>query len=376
MKTQLLVIGAGATGMGIARDAALRGIKTIVVDKGAIGSGTSGYFHGLLHSGARYVTNDADAARECIEENIILKRIAPSAIHETGGLFLAITEEDCNFAPLFYLACKAVGIPAEELSPDMVLAKEPLVNPTLKRVFSVPDGYINGKKMLELNKLSAEKTQTPATFLEHHEVVKFLKKDSRIEAVVVKDESGEKTIECDMVINASGIWASQIGALAGADIQMTADKGAMLVTEEKLSTAVLNRCRPPSDGDILVPTANHSIMGTTSVKTDDINTHVVEQWEIDRLIKEGSVMVPSMATTVISTTYSGVRTLVGSTASTARGVSRSFKLIDHKEEGMDNLISMIGGKFTIYRKMAEVAVDAVCEKLKIESPCATANKVM
>jgi glycerol-3-phosphate dehydrogenase len=376
LKTQLLVIGAGASGMGIARDAALRGISTIVVDKGDIGSGTSGHFHGVLHSGGRYVTNDPDAAKECIDENKILRHIAPSAILDTGGLFLAITEEDCDFADHFFSACKVIALPVEEVSPAKILREEPSINPALKRAFRVPDGYIRGEEMLMLNKKSAEEASTPARFLTHHEVVELRKVGDRIGEVVVKNEDGEKVIECDIVVNAAGIWASQISALAGVAITMTADKGSMIVTEMQMSKALLNRCRKPSDGDILVPTGKRSIMGTTSVPTSDINTHEVEQWEIDKLLQEGAVMVPALATAKIKAVYAGVRPLVGSTSSTARNVSRSFKLIDHSEDGVANFFSIIGGKFTIYRKMAEVAVDAVCEKLSVNVVCTTANEVM
>jgi glycerol-3-phosphate dehydrogenase len=86
ISTQLLVIGGGATGLGIAWDASLRGIKTVLVEKG---EGTSGRYHGLLHSGGRYALSDPQSASDCASENKILREIASSAIEETGGYFVS-----------------------------------------------------------------------------------------------------------------------------------------------------------------------------------------------------------------------------------------------------------------------------------------------
>src|SRR5258706_14571778 len=89
LSTEILVIGGGATGLGVAWDAALRGYKTLLVEKGDLAHGTSGRYHGLLHSGGRYVVRDPRSALDCYRENLILKRIMPSAIEDTGGGFAA-----------------------------------------------------------------------------------------------------------------------------------------------------------------------------------------------------------------------------------------------------------------------------------------------
>src|SRR5262245_57448082 len=94
----VVVIGGGATGLGVARDAALRGFKVVVVERDRLGGGTSGRFHGLVHSGARYAVDDPVGAQECCEENRILRRIAPSAVRQTGGLFLAMNDDEALFA--------------------------------------------------------------------------------------------------------------------------------------------------------------------------------------------------------------------------------------------------------------------------------------
>ncbi|HIP73421.1 MAG TPA: FAD-dependent oxidoreductase, partial [Anaerolineae bacterium] len=88
IQTEVLVIGGGATGTGVLADLALRGFKAVLVEKRDLTHGTTGRYHGLLHSGGRYVVKDPKAATECIEENVILRRIMPHCIGNTGGFFV------------------------------------------------------------------------------------------------------------------------------------------------------------------------------------------------------------------------------------------------------------------------------------------------
>ena len=97
----VLVVGGGATGAGVLRDLARRGLRTLLVERGDFGTGTTGRYHGLLHSGGRYVAKDALAARECIAENRILRRIAPASIEDTGGFFVATPDDPDDYVDAF-----------------------------------------------------------------------------------------------------------------------------------------------------------------------------------------------------------------------------------------------------------------------------------
>src|SRR5512135_807654 len=125
----VLIVGGGGTGGALAHDLTLRGVKVTLVERGEVTSGTTGRHHGLLHSGARYAVNDRESAVECIEENTILRRIAPGSFEENDGLFMAVTEEDLAYRDSFLAGCEASGIPAAWLEPAEVLRLEPLANP-------------------------------------------------------------------------------------------------------------------------------------------------------------------------------------------------------------------------------------------------------
>lgn len=100
-RTQVVVIGGGCTGTGVLRDLALRGIPAVLFEKRDLSHGATGRCHGLLHSGARYAVRDIEAARECIEENAILKATAACCIEDTGGMFVHLQQDDAGYVTQF-----------------------------------------------------------------------------------------------------------------------------------------------------------------------------------------------------------------------------------------------------------------------------------
>src|SRR3954471_3450981 len=125
LTTDVLVIGGGATGAGVAWDAALRGFDVILADRADLAEGTSGRFHGLLHSGGRYVVKDPVAADECVVENAILRRIIPDCIEDTGGLFVTTPDDDPAYADEFLAGAGRASMPAEEIPVAEALKLEP-----------------------------------------------------------------------------------------------------------------------------------------------------------------------------------------------------------------------------------------------------------
>ena len=128
-KPQAVVIGAGFTGVAVAYDLAQRGFRVSVLERGPLVNGTSGRTHGLLHSGARYAVDDQESAIECIDENLILRKIVPQVIEPNGGLFVGVDDSDMAYREEFIKGCEDCHIPIEELSPQQALQLEPHLNP-------------------------------------------------------------------------------------------------------------------------------------------------------------------------------------------------------------------------------------------------------
>src|ERR687889_381214 len=136
LRAEVLVIGGGATGAGVAWDAALRGFDVVLVDRADLSQGTSGRFHGLLHSGGRYVVKDPVAAEECVAENAMLRKLVPDSIEDTGGLFVTTPDDDPAYGDRFLAACRECELPAEEIGVDEALRREPRLNPGIRRAFT------------------------------------------------------------------------------------------------------------------------------------------------------------------------------------------------------------------------------------------------
>jgi glycerol-3-phosphate dehydrogenase len=371
-KTQALIIGGGATGTGIARDLALRGVACILVERGDINAGASGSNHGLLHSGARYVLNDAMTSVECREENLLLKKLASHCVEDTGGMFVAIEGDDAAYIAEFPNLCARCGIPVEAIDPEAAKALEPELSDRVIAAYLTPDASVDPFKLSLENISHARKLG--ATQLCRHRVMGFEMEKGRICRVrLLQTEGGEEVlIEADQVINASGAWAAEIASLAGVSIPMVYSKGSLLVTSDRITQRVINRLRPPGDGDILVPGGTVSLLGTTSVQIDAPDLAHPSIPEIDRIVDQASQMIPMLESARYIRAYSGVRPLMGSHAEDGgRSQSRGFAVLDHEKDGLTNFVTISGGKLTTYRLMAEKGADLVCHRLGVSSPCLT-----
>lgn len=370
---QVVVIGGGATGTGVLRDLALRGIDCLLVEQNDLATGTSGRFHGLLHSGARYVVKDLNSGKECIDENRILKEIAPTCIEDTGGMFIATKEDDPGYITKWLEGCSQAGIRTEEISPADLKNEEPALTTEVKKAFLVPDAAVDGFTLAAANVNSAKKAGAKAKT--YSKVTAFKTENNKIKGVFIKDKySGkEDFVECDFVINAAGAWAGKVAELAGENLNISPDKGVLVIFNHRITSRVLNRLRPPGDGDIFVPHGSVTVFGTTSKSTSSPDDTEATKEEVLALLEEGSRLIPELRDMRLIRAFAGVRPLYQPNGEAAgRGATRDFTLINHQElTGLEGLISLVGGKLTTYRLMAKSGVDFVANKLGVDKPCIT-----
>ena len=376
LETEVLVVGGGSTGAGVVRDAAMRGFSTALVERGDLATGTTGRFHGLLHSGGRYVVKDPVAARECVVENPIVRRIAADCVEDTGGLFVSTPWDDPAYGDDFLRGCQETGLPVEEIPVAEALRQESRLEPRITRAFAVADANLDPWKLVSASTRSAK--EYGAQILPYHRVLSLQLRDGKVIGARALDEltGDELEIRADMVINASGAWAGQIASLAGCVVSVVPGKGIMIAMNHRLVNTCVNRCKSPSDGDIIVPIRTVSVIGTTDVEVADPDELEVTPAEIDEMFDEGEKLVPGFREARALRVWAGARPLyTPDDVADTRDVSRTHTVLDHaKRDGVEGFITITGGKTTTFRLMAEHAVDAACEQLGVNRPCRTADE--
>ena len=375
----VLIVGGGGTGGALAHDLTLRGVRVTLVERGEFTSGTTGRHHGLLHSGARYAVGDKESAVECIEENMILRRIAPGSFEENDGLFVAVTDEDMAYHDDFVRSCKECGIPVQELRPDEALRLEPLLNPELKAAVRVPDATMDAMRMPL--RFFATAQYNGAELFNYMEVVDLILSNGGVGGAMVHDRvtNEQRQIRADITINATGPWSERIAAMASVDVPIRPSPGVLLALRGRLCNMVVNRMHRSGDGDIVVPQRALSIVGTSSWTVENPDDLDVPDDHIEKMYEEGAKLIPAVRQAGFRAAWSAARPLIGSRgdADTGRELSRTFKTFDHAEtDGVEGFVTITGGKATTLRGMAQLCADVVCRKLGIDAECRTRHTIL
>lgn len=381
LEADVVVIGGGSTGAGVVRDVAMRGFKAVLVDRVDLAQGTSGRFHGLLHSGGRYVVSDPHSATECAEENEILKRIQADAIEVTGGYFVATPGDDPEYGDRFKAGAEATGVPAAEISIPELLRREPRVNPKSTRAFEVLDGTVDGWQLVWGAANSA--MQYGAQVLTYHRVTKIERQGDQVSAVICTDDKTGETVQisCGFVVNCAAAWGGHVAEMAGChDVEVVPGAGIMIAMNHRLLNSCVNRLTYPADGDIIVPVHTVCIIGTTDQKADDPDNLKISYEEVQQMMDCGEKIVPGFRQARALHAWAGARPLVKDSrvsAADTRHMSRGMSIIDHSErDGLKGLLTIAGGKLTTYRLMAQKVVDAMCDQMGEKRECRTADEAV
>ena len=376
--TDVIVVGGGVTGLGVAWDLSLRGLRVALLERGGLASGTSGRFHGLVHSGARYVVTDPVAAAQCAHESAVLARIAPRLVHATGGLFALCVDDDGGYVEPWEQGIRAAGVIAHEISSAEALQREPLLSPAIRRAYAVQDAVCEGPALCAA--LAAAARSTGADVRDFHRVDDFLSDGRSISGVRATDvRTGEVVrLQSRLVLLAAGPWSAEMLRRADLGLSLNLLRGAMVALDgPRLSTSV-NRLQPPSDGDIALPRGRMNIAGTTSIPIDEPDDRRVDEQEVTLIRERIFDMLPGLKESTSRHSWSGVRPLFGSgNGLDVHEWSRDFTVINHEaRDRVDGLVTVVGGKLTTFRLMAEKAADAVCAHLGVQAECRTAVTIL
>src|SRR5574341_771580 len=287
----ILVIGAGSTGAAIAHDLALRGLRVTVTERGGVAGGATGHNQAQLHSGARYAVNDPESARECIEENMILRNIMPEGLELNDGLFVAWSEEHLAYRPVFLEACAQCGIPAREIPVARALELEPRLHPRILAAIQIPDGVFDPYRFcLSFLSTAHRNGARVHTFTEVTEI------NMGKRAVQVRNRLAGKaeTLGADLIVNAAGPGGARVAAMAGVRLEVEPPAGAMVTVGARLCHLVINLLAPPGDGDIIVPQRQTSILGTTSWTVNDPDDIAIPPGHVEQIFRVAEQLIPGV----------------------------------------------------------------------------------
>jgi glycerol-3-phosphate dehydrogenase len=403
----LIIIGAGINGAGIARDAAMRGLKILLLDKGDIASGTTQWATRLIHGGLRYLEYyEVSLVRESLKDREILLHVAPHLVRPLG--FLVPIYDRAKHGPLM-VRLGMIGYDTlsldksldnhHMLSAEEALEREPGLNPEglLGAAFYYDAQVEYAERIAVENAISAR--EHGAVVLTYSKVNRLIRDDGRVAGVEFNDilGSGTYSARAPVTVNVTGPWVDEVLGETTGGRMIGGTKGSHLVVDPfpgaPKNEALYIEARKDGRPYFIVPWNGRYLIGTTDIRYDgDLDRVVADEDEIDYLIDETNYVIPEANLTRESVlfTYSGIRPLPFQPEGAEGSVTRSHIVYDHargrgvgtKRSGVgegvprvDGLISIVGGKLTTYRNLSRQTVDMVYQKLGREAPESRTSKV-
>jgi len=384
----VLVIGGGVTGAGVALDAVARGYKVALVEKLDFASGTSSKSTKLVHGGIRYLPNfDFALVHEALVERGLLLQNAPFLVHPLAFI-LPIYEGDRHPVGMPFTTPGGIGLSFlldiglwlydilagrrnihrhRHLSRDTVLKYAPaLVQKGLKEGFVYYDAQTNDARLTMAILRTA--AQFGATITNYTEVTSLTMDAGKVTGAVICDKLNgqEYTVRARHIVNAAGVFSEQIEALTGNEhVQVEPSKGVHLVLSREDIQLGDDAIVLPETEDkrilFIVPWKSRAIFGTTDTGSGDLDHPTATQEDISYLLKYlNRYLNVHLTEENIISSYVGYRPLVRSRksqSSTAK-LSRTHAVLQHPS----GLVTIVGGKLTTYRRMAQDTLDVLSRR--------------
>ncbi len=387
----LIVIGGGVNGTGIARDAALRGYRTLLVEKRDVAAGSSGANSGMIHGGVRYLRYDRSVSEMACIDSGYIQRIAPHLLFRIPFLFPvgskdpahpSLVDRGMRWGVEVYLGIyddyqpHKRGKPSAVLSAEEAYRLEPGMRRELIGAVSFDEWGIDPFRLCAANLVSAREAGCDVRL--YHRVVSFLRGErGRVVGVELRDERTGKLEghHGKVVFNATGPWSPRVAALAGVTVKIRPGKGVHLTLDRRVSNYGII-CRTVDGRDIFVmPHEQTSIIGTTDddYYGDPDDLRVTED-EVKYLWEAACHTLPGVAEARILRAWAGVRPTLYEYSRSEDALSREHEVYDHADQGAAGLYTMVGGKLASYRIMSEEAVDKVERGLGVQHRACTTHE--
>jgi len=376
------VIGGGIQGVAVARDATLRGLRVLLVEAGDLASGTSSRTSKLVHGGIRYLeTGEFGLVREALRERSILLRTAPALVRPVSFLLPHYKGSGRPRAwiglglKLYALLARGASATLRAhgtVSSSEALALEPGLDPAgLMGASWFSDAQMDDARLCVA--LAMDARREGLSILTHTAVVGLAEESGGWRARLRGGLDGtERDVHARFVVNASGAWADDVERLAGGSTALRRTRGThVVVPAQTHGRALLLTSKRDGRVFFVLPWGNHSLVGTTDVD-DDRPPERVEPpvSDIRYLLEEGDRALPGLRGIRPVRAFAGVRSLVRGGALNPWANAREHRIVRGRGR-----MTLIGGKYTTHRSLAERVVDIIVEALGARArPCATAER--
>ncbi len=384
-----LVVGGGAIGAGIARDLALRGLRVVLVERRDWASGTSSRPTRLIHGGLRYLELfDFGLVRADMREREILLHIAPHLVHPLPFL-LPIYRRSPLYRAKLWTGMRLYDLlsydkslpPRAWLRRPRLLAEEPGLNAEgLRGAWRFYDAQVPLVERLVVENV-VDAVANGALAVNYATVERFLREGNRVVGAQVLLEEGQRcAVRARITVNATGPWLDRtVGELRREPrplLRLT--KGVHLVTPS--GTRHAHVLFAESDGRLffVVPWLGYSLIGTTDTDySGDPGAVAATPDDVEYLLRAASRAFPYAPFHQVYYTWAGVRALVRVEGVREGEVSRKHAIHDHlAQDGIEGVVSVVGGKLTAYRGIAEEVGDLVAQRLGVERRSPTATRLL
>lgn len=380
------IIGGGVNGTGVARDAALRGLRCAVFERNDIAFGASGNSSGMIHGGPRYLTYDPEVTHTSCLDSGHIQRIAPHLLFRIPFLYpvhrgtlapkVVLTLFDAFFDLYDDYQPLKHGKPHVRLSPDDLRQLEPGLLGDVVGGISFDEWGIDGARLCIGNATDA--IERGSSVRVHTTVTEIVRRDDgSVRGVRWRDrhtgETGLTTAR--VVVNATGAWApitAALGGLPGSRARIRPGKGIHVFYDRRLTNYAVAARAIDGRQVFLMPWQNMSVIGTTDDDYyGDLDSVVATADEVRYLVQAIERVFPAIRGARPIGTWAGVRPTLYEWGKNEDGLSREHEVVDHAAHGADGLYSMIGGKLASYRIFAEEMTDVIARRLRVNQPCRT-----
>lgn len=385
----LLIIGGGINGAGVARDATLRGMSVALMEMRDFSSGATWASSGMIHGGLRYLSSNPEVTRlSCLDSGFI-QEIAPHLIFRIpfivpwmeGGFTERVVFELAEIYFDTYDRYQPLkrGKPHSRMTPEEMFHLEPGLTRAIQGGLSMDEWGIDSQRLTIINALdAAERGADVRTWTRVDSLIRDGK--GAVIGVHATDRlgGGSSAVFAKTVLNATGPWAMNLAEREEIErVKVRPGKGVHLVYAGRITNYAVLANAVDGRQIFICPHQNHTLVGTTDDDYyGDLEQIPVTHDEVSYLIEGASSMFPSLNKYPLIGTTVGCRPTIYEYGKMEDALSREHLLFDHNRDGADGFYSLIGGKLASYRIMAEEAVDAIAARVGNHEPCRTATEVL